>query len=84
MYLRMYLCKKCNKKFIIPLDLVVNPKYWYASVFKDCIASIMDIEYRLLRKTAEELRIFLGRSLSHETRNGCSTQALFDLAPAGE
>ena len=66
-YLRRYLCKKCNKKFITPLDSVVNPKYRYASVFKDSTASIIGIGYHSLRRTAEELRIFLGISPSHQT-----------------
>jgi len=49
-YLRRYLCKKCNKKFIISLNSVVNPKYRYVSVFKDGAASIIGIEYHSLKK----------------------------------
>ena len=66
-YLRRYLCKKCNKKFITPFDSVVDPKHRYASVFKDGAAAVVGIGYRSLRKTAEELRIFLGTSPSHQT-----------------
>jgi len=66
-YLRRYLCKKCNKKFITPFDSVVAPKHRYASVFKDGASAVVGIGYRSLRKTAEELRIFLGTSPSHQT-----------------
>jgi len=66
-YLRRYLCKKCNKKFTTPLDSVVDPKHRYASVFKDGAAVVVGIGYRSLRKTAEELRIFLGTSPSNQT-----------------
>ncbi len=66
-YLKRYLCKKCRKKFITPFDSVIKPKHRYASVFKDGAAAIGGIGYRSLRKTAEELRIFLGTSPSHQT-----------------
>lgn len=46
---------------------MIKPKHRYASVFKDGAAAVVGIGYRSLRKTAEELCIFLGTSPSHQT-----------------
>jgi hypothetical protein len=54
------LCKKCNKKFITPLNSVVNPKYRYASVFKDGAASIIGIGYQTLKKNSRRTPYILG------------------------
>ena len=66
-YLRRYLCKKCGKKFITPLDSVVKPKHRYASVFSDSVDSIVKIGYHSLRKIKQELSIFFNSAPSHQT-----------------
>ncbi len=59
--------KKCKERFITPFDSVIKPKHRYATIFKDGAVAIGGIGYRSSRKTAEELRIFLGTSPSHQT-----------------
>ncbi|MEA1909165.1 MAG: ISNCY family transposase [Euryarchaeota archaeon] len=66
-YLKGICVKNAGKKFVTPFDSVVDPKHRYASVFKDSAADVAGIGYRSLRKTAEELRIFLRTSPSHQT-----------------
>jgi len=59
-YLKRYLCKKCNKKLITPFDSVIKPKHRYASVFKDGAAAVVGIGYRTLEKNSRRTPYILG------------------------
>lgn len=66
-YLRRYKCKSCGKKFVTSLDSVIKPHHRYANIFTDKIESVIQIGYRSLRKSGEDLQTFLGISPSHTT-----------------
>jgi transposase-like protein len=68
-YLKRYQCKRCRKKFITPLDSVVERNHRYASVFKAKVDGLTKTGYRPLRKLKEDLTTFFGLAPSHHTIN---------------
>jgi len=66
-YLKRYRCKRCRKKFVTPLDSVVERNRRYASVFKAKVDGLTKTGYRPLRKLKEDLTTFFGLAPSHQT-----------------
>jgi len=64
---RRYLCKKCGKRFVTQLNLIIEPNHRYASIFKEKIDGLVKTGYRSLRKLGEDLRTFFGISPSHQS-----------------
>jgi transposase-like protein len=66
-YLRRYLCKNCNKKFVTSLDSIIKPRHRYANVYIDNMKSLIETGYRSLRKIVEDFQTFFGVSPSHQS-----------------
>ena len=66
-YMRRYLCKKCHRKFVTQLNLVVEPNHRYASIFKEKIDGLIKTGYRSLRKLGEDLHTFFSILPSHQS-----------------
>ena len=66
-YMRRYLCKKCHKKFVTQLNLIIEPNHRYASIFKEKIDGLVKTGYRSLRKLGEDLHTFFEISPSHQS-----------------
>ncbi|RZB30853.1 MAG: hypothetical protein AEth_00807 [Candidatus Argoarchaeum ethanivorans] len=64
---RRYLCKKCGKRFVTQLNLIIEPNHRYASIFKEKIDGLVKTGYRSLRKLGEDLHTFFGISPSHQS-----------------
>jgi transposase-like protein len=66
-YVRRYLCKKCDRRFVTQLNLVVEANHRYASIFKEKIDGLVKTGYRSLRKLGEDLHTFFWISPSHQS-----------------
>src|ERR1039458_7365582 len=66
-YLRIYLCKSCNKKFTTSLKSIIKPRYRYPSMFKDKFIELFQTGYRSLRNASEDLSNFFGVKISYQT-----------------
>jgi len=61
-YLRRYLCKSCNKKFVTIPDPVIKRRCRYANAFMEKVWAFTGTGYRSLRKTSEDFQKFFGIS----------------------
>jgi len=66
-YLRRYLCKFCNKKFITSLKSIIKPGYKYSSIFTEKFIELFKTGYRSLRNASDDLSNFFGVKISHQT-----------------
>jgi len=54
-YLRRYLCKSCNKKFVTSMDYVIKRKCRYKNVFMEKLEAFTGTWYLSMRKNLERL-----------------------------
>lgn len=66
-YLRRYLCKSCNKKFITSLDSIIKPGHRYPTTYMNKIIELFQTGYRSLRNASEDIHNFVGVKISHQT-----------------
>jgi len=65
-YLRRYLCKICNKKFVTILDSVIKRKCRYVNVFMEKLEAFTGTGYLSMRKTSKDFQTFFGISPPHQ------------------
>ncbi len=71
---QQYQCKKCNKKFGISNNPLIDNNKQFLQEVMDKIPGIMKIGYQSLRKISKYFELFLGIQISHQTIHNWSNQ----------
>jgi transposase-like protein len=66
-YVRRYYCKVCEKKFITPIDVIVEKGHQYARIYQNHIRESYKTGYNSFRHLKKIIQSFYSDSPSHQT-----------------